>query len=511
MIRTCCLSLLLVASAAWAQTTQPVPLGERVSGMYDVSFKPFEGGKEVKDVKDRPRSEILRLHRADRNWTLIFDKAELTQPIPLKDTVDRNGVTQPGYLTAAVNFVKSGDSRADVLRTDVYDTGILRVGVLVAHVRNPNNTYSLFQQAVIEISPKIYYSLLFHSPAPEVIKEPTPDMLEAARVFQAMVDSIERVDLSKVREDQEDRLFRTRALFLQWNRKTLLAAIQPEQFLRFRKQTDTGYDEIGYAYVVAQPADAIPKQGQVDPASDPAKALGLRVGMRMRSIPEAGQQVDVESWMFTTFDRNHEVWKNATVFLNPAAPNAKDREVWLAEVGASDMVRERVFDKDLQPHDFKDLDKDNKLPYRLVDRVKLVIRTENKSHIARPIEVQVPPFYLPQALTTLLPRLVPLNNPTGYLFASYSSENRQVMMRYVDVGTETEVTIDGKRVRAIPVVERLGIEGAPTTHYMTAKGAYLGSFNAASKIEILPTDRATLTRLWEGRSLNLTAPDAAKE
>lgn len=524
MIRTCCLLLLLVASLSLAQTTQPaqVKLGERISGMYEVSFKPFEGGKVVKDAKDRRPSEILRLHNEARNWMLIFDKAELQQPLPLKDTIDRNGIEIPGYLTAAVNFIKSGDARADVLRTDIFDTGLLRMGVLVAHVRNPDNSFSLLQQVVIEISPRLYYSIILHSPAPEDIKEPTPDMQEAARVFQAIVDSVEPVDLSKVREDQENRLFRTRALFVQWNRKTLLAAIQPEQFLRFRKQTDAGYDEIGYAYVVAQPANAIPRPGEIDPATDPEKAAGLRVGMRLRSITDpvkrvdaAGRQIedpskqiDVESWMFVTFDRNHEVWKNTTVMLNPAAKKADEREVWFAEVGASDLVRERVFDKDLQPHDFKELDKDNKLPYRLVDRIKLVIRSESKSHVARPIETQVPPWYLPQAMTTLLPRLVPLNHQTGYLFASYNSESRQVMMRYVDVGAETDAVIDGKKVRAIPVVERLGLEGSPTTHYMSAKGAYLGSINAASKVEILPTDRATLVRLWEGRGLNLNAPEA---
>jgi hypothetical protein len=101
----------------------------------------------------------------------------------------------------------------------------------------------------------------------------------------------------------------------------------------------------------------------------------------------------------------------------------------------------------------------------------------------------------------MLPRLLPLDRPVTYLFQSYVSDQHEVVHRYVDVGFEKEVTIDGRKVKAIPVSDRIRLEGSPTVHYMTRDGKYLGSENVAAKVWILPTDRATLERLWKDADL----------
>jgi hypothetical protein len=126
----------------------------------------------------------------------------------------------------------------------------------------------------------------------------------------------------------------------------------------------------------------------------------------------------------------------------------------------------------------------------------------SKQATAEPVQRTLPVFYIPQALGHLLPRLLPLFEQKGYMFASYVSENREVMSRYVDVEREEQVNLGGKTLRAIPIRDRIGLEGAVTTHYMSPDGAYLGSVNEETKITILPTDRATLLSIWKDADLS---------
>ncbi|MGC3944257.1 MAG: hypothetical protein QM762_07035 [Chryseolinea sp.] len=77
-------------------------------------------------------------------------------------------------------------------------------------------------------------------------------------------------------------------------------------------------------------------------------------------------------------------------------------------------------------------------------------------------------------------------------------------MRYVDVGPQTNVKLGAAGPqRAIPIKDRLGIEGSVTTHYVSPDGKYLGSVSDAG-ITVLPTDAATLVSIW--KTPNLTRP-----
>ena len=66
------------------------------------------------------------------------------------------------------------------------------------------------------------------------------------------------------------------------------------------------------------------------------------------------------------------------------------------------------------------------------------------------------------------------------------------------------VTIGGESIRAVPIKDRIGLQGSVTTHYMSLDGKYLGSVNEDSKVTILPTDAATLENIW--KDANLTRP-----
>ena len=95
------------------------------------------------------------------------------------------------------------------------------------------------------------------------------------------------------------------------------------------------------------------------------------------------------------------------------------------------------------------------------------------------------------------------------MFASFISETREVMSRYIDVAPEQNVTLDGKKHAAIPVKDRIGLEGSVTTHWMSPDGKYLGSTNEDSKVTILPTDAAPLRNIWA--DAQLIAPEPVKK
>ena len=92
------------------------------------------------------------------------------------------------------------------------------------------------------------------------------------------------------------------------------------------------------------------------------------------------------------------------------------------------------------------------------------------------------------------------------MFASYASDRREVMTRYVDVGREQDVDLGGKKVRAIPVADRIGLQGSVTNHWVGHDGKYLGSTNKESGTTLLPTDAATLEKLWQDADLSRPKP-----
>ena len=509
------LSLLLcvVVSPVLADDTAEAPsslLGPKFGGAYDVSFRPFAGGERLPAEN---KGQIARFVREDKKWALVFDRAELPDPQPLKDFRNDQNQPQAGYLSLAINKLRSSDPQADVLRQEPLDSGDLQTGVIVAVTHDKKTgTPVLLQEALMQVNSRLYYGLVMTCPIDNADASKSPAAREASTVFKAVLDSIERVDQTALRQDQDERLFRTRALFAAWNKAKLLSALVPEQYLRIRQK---GRD-VGYAYVVEQPADAVPKAGESvnGQAADTAAATGVRVGLRSHTAID-GKAVDTENFMFVTFDRRHEVWTSKTRVDDPTAKRERDKKTWFSEVGSSDHKEEREFDHSLNHDDFKDFDSRSKndpkndggaLPFRMRDRYSLSVTGENVSAVDQPFTQDLPPFYLPEALSALLPRLVPLDTPTGYLFATFQSEGKKVIFQYVDVGVERAVTLDGKQTRGVPVAVRIGFSGTPTTYYLTPKGQYLGSVNEEAKIEVTPADRATLENVWKGA--NLTAPAA---
>jgi hypothetical protein len=254
---------------------------------------------------------------------------------------------------------------------------------------------------------------------------------------------------------------------------------------------------------------------------------GILVGVRARSIdPDAivdpslkargPVQVDSATWMFTAPDRRLEDWSRVIV----ADAGNKDKDgnrikTQTEEFGTSNKTSVSKLDKNGVPGTAID---PHQPPVRIVDQYVLDVTTVSPSGQGEPLNQEVAPWYIPQALSHLLPRLVPLHpemdlnlgtiKPRTYMFAVYVPEVREVMNRYIDVKDVQEAEFAGKRILAVPVEDRLGWQGSLTTHYLTPGGLYLGSENKEAHLVMLPTDAKTLLSIW--KNADLTRPHGSE-
>jgi hypothetical protein len=211
--------------------------------------------------------------------------------------------------------------------------------------------------------------------------------------------------------------------------------------------------------------------------------------------------------MFTSLDRKREDWQHIVNFIGAkGTPNEEKKQTM--EFGYSEIKLRRVVDgpreTKVDPNEKDPNVKDPRNPaIREVESYALRVEraTQGRNANMKPETHAPSPWYIPQAVGQMLPRLLPLNRPVTYLFQSYVGEQHEVVHRYVDVGFEKTVTLNGSEVRAIPISDRIRLEGVPTIHYMSLNGKYLGSVNEDAKITILPTDRATLEKVWKNPDL----------
>lgn len=464
--------------------TAPEGLGAYFeSPLTGIAFRPFAGAKQINRVGD-PK-EIVTFVDDGRNWTLKASKLTLDQP---RELTQKSGSVVPGLLEIYTDQLKDAPS-AEVLRSDVTNVRAKEMAdtamIAVRFVRGTQNL--LTQQAIIKFSDSIYYSLELTSPGAKPGSGPdqsTPDEKLAVATFSSIIDSVKLLDRGDVKQDQVQRLERTRFLLLaNWTETRIRKAMIPEQWLRI---IHDGKD-IGYTYIVEEEAER-------------AGRKGVLVGYRSRSIgDQPGEQVDQESMFFCGFDRKLEEWTTVTQITD------KNGKQMLNELGTSSMQSKNVVDRGAPKGDPSGKDP-NQPATKRIDSYVLKVMYGGRA-ASPPVEREPPPWYLPQALGQLLPRLIPLRDTKTYLFASYVSDRHELMMRYVDVLPAKDVSIGGQTYHAVPISDRIGIQGQPTLHYYTIEGKYLGTVAPAAKITILPTDPETLQKLWDNNA-DLTKPKA---
>lgn len=472
----------------------------------------------------------------NRKWQLKLNRIIRDDPTSLTTTTNNFGQPIPGLLDSTVLRLKHDLPGCQILRSDVTNISDgsekLRdnVGMIAVRYAATGGTRFLSQQAIIESTDRLFYLIALTTPCSSNAKtndSEDPAERTAVETFRQMLDSVHLLDTTKIYQDQADRLWRTKNLMMNWgSANRLQSVLVDEQWIRILRN---GKD-IGYSYVTEQTAAGIPrplKREEVAKGMSDRDLVqpgdGILIGVRARTIdPDADVdpslkakgpvQVDSATWMFTTPDRRLEDWSRVIVVdAGNKDKDGKPIKVQTEEFGTSNKTVVHKLDKNGIPGTAID---PHQPPVRIEEQYVLNVTTVSQSGQGEPLDQEVAPWYIPQALSHLLPRLVPLRpemdsqlgtiKPRTYMFAVYVPELREVMNRYIDVKDEQEVNFAGRKILAVPIEDRLGWQGSLTTHYLTRGGTYLGSENKEAHLVMLPTDAKTLLAIW--KNADLTRP-----
>src|SRR5690242_7333220 len=114
-------------------------------------------------------------------------------------------------------------------------------------------------------------------------------------------------------------------------------------------------------------------------------------------------QIDSAIWLFVTPDRKQEDWSRVIVVQDGTADrDGKPVKRLSQEFGSSSKQIVRTFDKH-QPLANK---LDRQPAMRQSEQYALDVTTVSDTGAVDPLQQDLPPFYLPQALAQLLPRLL---------------------------------------------------------------------------------------------------------
>jgi hypothetical protein len=486
----------------------PVALGPRFESMvHGIAFNAPADCKENRNAA--AQNQIVEYVNEDKNWSLRVSRLSLERPTPLtamRDPKDNHEVQ--GLLENTIAQIRSDIPTAEIVRQDVTNVSENFVGLIILRYALGAQHW-LRQQAILQANDQLYYVFNFTTPAGAQREDESERV--ASATFSAIIDSIKLIDRTPIKEDQNARLYRTRALLMEWTDKKLTSVLVPRQYLRL---TRNGKD-IGWTYVEEMtgrqrraltgtpraPTRNQPADGSKVPDDGLITDDGLVIYTRTWTKPENDRIFEAGSELFTTFDRRLERWAQIA-----GATEKGQLKSQALELGQTRREMKRLFApvlKDEERMGISDAKDPNNPRYRPAEVYTIDVQTISKTGNAAPIKRDLPPWYLPAALGHLLPRLVPLTQPRTFLFASYISAKREVMHRYVDVGQEATVTIGSQTVRAVPVSERIGLEGAPIVHYLSPEGKYLGTINKADGLTVLPSDVQTLLRLWPDADLKV--------
>lgn len=484
-----------------------VALGEPFTSVAaGITLQPPVGGKTIR----RPgETEFVRFAYPDDKAYLTVSNYSLPEPAPLTTTDKRVGLLE----TAAERLTLSNPG-AEIVRQDVTNVGDGSVGILVARYTVGTVSY-LTQQAIVQGSEQVYYTITYVTPgqkpapqggAPDVgpvapgaepadraVVPPSAGEQLALDRFAAVLDSVRLLDRSGIKLDQDQRLYRTRAFYVNLSQKKVERTLLPAQYFRLVRN---GQD-VGYVFT-----------------SEAASTLGgfpaVKVASRTHTFldDDHKRQVYAEAWLESSIDRKHEKWTRSSTISEDGKPDQQH----VSEIGASDLATKAV------PADDGPRVLGQEQRFRMVDEYPLTVKFAATGGAITPVERLLPPWYAPQAILHLLPRLVPESEPKGYLFANYVPERREVMLRYIDVKPTRGVRFGGAGtggpddaatplVRATPIEDKLGLDGYLTTHYVTEDGAYLGSETKYTDddgrdftVDLIATTADDLTQRWTGRA-----------
>jgi hypothetical protein len=524
------------APAGPAPSTQPSIhktdlLGPKfTSHLHGIEFRPPLNCTRID--KTAPDS-IVEFDRDDYDWQLKVWSVRLERSLSLSVHKDQFGTERDGVMEITLANIKRQSPDAEMLRDEVINVGRARVGMIAVRYETAAHDRRFTQQAIVEApdaDDRLYYFLDLTGPGKprlEANDVVNPAEKLAYDTFGQVVDSIVLLDRTNLVDFQRQSLYGTMGLFVLWNADNsamVKSALVPEQYQRIIKD---GQD-VGYQHVVEE----------FEPNTKSPESSILKIGVRchMAAAPSQasrGQALlwDTETWMFSSADRKHEHWKTAA-----RCTDGRGRLIdSFSQVGVSD-EQTKAFaieprqspDGSLLPEESENNSKrGGPLGQGNVDiatRRTLEVNTTHQSTQFNPFHLDVPVFYVPQAFSFLLPGILPLK-PKSYMFATFvpntpdsapAAAVGNVMARYVEVLPIRHVKFRGQDFDAVPITDKITLDGPVTTDYLSIDGKFLGSTAAfpagdqTTTLEIVPTDVQTLGHIWNRPDLsapNEPAPD----
>lgn len=485
-------------------TTSPVLLADRpfISEAAGVSFDPPLAWRQVNKPGDQ---EIVQFTN-DKGWTLRVTSATLDKPLPLLGTAaEGKEPAVQGMLDIVIDNFKKTAPDADILRNEVINLGAHAVGMVAARY-TLNGQVWLRQQAMIQSSEdtnagplgndsaRLYYVFNFVTPAGK-----EDDARLASDTFSSLIDSVKLLDRLKIRSDQDERLYRTHALFMDWKQEKFEKMVVPKQYFRVLKN---GQDA---GWVFQEELLDMPNLAGV---SAPGPIAYERTHVQETDDKGTLHYVDSGIFQYMSYDRKQERWTRSVV------SQMRDRRGYTestygSEFGESTTRMRRVFAPVNKGGEINP--KDPKAPAsKMVEEHFLDVTITGKEQDVEPIHRDLQVFYLPQAGWHFLPRLVVdpkyhRNEPRTFLFSVYNPPMREVMLLYVDVSAEGEFNFAGKKFDGFTVTEYIGLGGAKTVHYVQADGAYLGSDNRELHLTTVISTEQEVLQKWP--KANLTRPE----
>jgi hypothetical protein len=509
-----------VALVAAAPSSQPVLLGDEfVSDTSGIALRPpVNCDQEVTNVPD----QIVEFDDANLLWTLKVTRRSLESPVPLTDVTDADGNKQQGLLELSVKQLK------DQPVSQVVSQHIMQIGpdsqtfVGVLTMRYDHNLKRrLRQEAIVAATDRLYYFIDLESPARQSADDTAEDLGErqAMDAFSAVVNSVRLLNAANIYNDQADRLLRTRNLIFNWKPAYLKAHVIPQQYFLVVRDGKN----FGYSFETEEFDD---KAGAI------AKIPIVRVSMRSETFPRPDTDVQLQSRLTSTTNLGHEDWENlATTITSPTPEKKLGTHSLFSEIGTSlktTKIRPVIHPADrgapIPPgQQGKNTEPDwvtrESWTLTVIRRGVDLDNPDIKQDLPQ-YKTDLPAFYVPQALSHMIPHLLPFRQARTYLFATYvpngDNGSPAVMLRYMDVLPPAEVTFNGKSIVAVPVHDRLGVDGPVQTHYLDSDdGSYLGTLTTIKTKDgqsteiVVPTDAATLRKIWP--LCNLTPPDRIVE
>jgi hypothetical protein len=513
----------------WAQTPATEPSTAPVlptelgtvfrSRLAGVEFRPPAGGTLIRDLNS---GEIVRFVYSECNWDLRLKSVAVHTPLPLSAANDG------GILELTATQLLNSNQAARVLRKEVIERNERKMGLIEARCI-VGSDQSFTQQAIIPDGEQRYLVLQMISRCTPGLTDGALDPAEmsAREMFGRVLYTVNLLDRRALLDEQRMRSYETRELYLSTDKRKITSVLLPLQLMRvLRDGKDVGFIQVnerlathnhndGVEVIVRSRVQAEPSK-PVDQSAGAGTAAGTSPNISLPGTigpantgttaarPAGPVNFFSNATYFVTFDRHHEDWTSMSqVDDQVAAQSIESANSDLSEkidpLLAEQLQRNPP--KPLGPSPAGDNadnpDKPADAPTSAVVR-KYVLNIDHSRgrRQDKPIDIPLPVDYLPQALGQMLPRLLP-NDPAQYMFSYYVSSEQKLMRRYVDVLPARDVQLDGKTVRAMPILDRIGVDGIATTQYVTRDGIWVGSVNEESKITILPSDEQELNQIWQ--------------